>query len=547
MPITKLRPSFTLTEDRLNELKAVVPEAFADGKINWEALREALGEHLEDAGPDAEHFGLFWPGKREARRLAAKPSKGALIPAPGEGVDEATTRNLFIEGDNLEVLKLLQKSYAGRVKMIYIDPPYNTGKDFIYSDNFTDPLDDYLRKTGQKGEEGELLTSNPKAGGRFHSNWLSMMYPRLLLARRLLREDGVIFISIDDHEVQNLRNVLDEIFGTENFVATCVWQKRYSRENRGIIGDVHEYIILYTKNQDEFSKVSNLLPPNEVSKAVYRNPNDDPKGPWRAIPMTAQGTRKNQMYAISTPTEVIHHPPKGRCWSVIESEFLKLKAAGRIYFGADGNGQPNVIRYLSEVEGFVPWTWWPHDEVGHTDEAKKEIHEFFGKENAFDTPKPTRLIKRVLQISTEKYVEELVLDFFAGSATTAHAVLNLNREDGGNRRFILVQLPEPTDNPKFPTIAEIGKERIRRVIKHMRADNSRAQTAIPLDGNRQSEIENPKSEDLGFKVFKLGRSSYKGWQDYEGDDVSQLETLFDAHESPLVKGWKPEHLLAETS
>lgn len=231
---------------------------------------------------------------------------------------------------------------------------------------------------------------------------------------------------------------------------------------------------------------------------------------------------------------------------MIESEFLKLKAAGRIYFGADGNGQPNVIRYLSEVEGFVPWTWWPHDEVGHTDEAKKEIHEFFGKENAFDTPKPTRLIKRVLQISTEKYVEELVLDFFAGSATTAHAVLNLNREDGGNRRFILVQLPEPTDNPKFPTIAEIGKERIRRVIKHMRADNSRAQTAIPLDGNRQSEIENPKSEDLGFKVFKLGRSSYKGWQDYEGDDVSQLETLFDAHESPLVKGWKPEHLLAET-
>jgi adenine-specific DNA-methyltransferase len=270
MSTSKLRPTFTFNQDRLDQLKAVVPEAFADGKVNWETLREALaaGDHLEEEGANAEHFGLFWPGKREARRLAAMPSRGTLVPAPGEGVDEGATRNLFIEGDNLEVLKLLQKSYAGRVKLIYIDPPYNTGNDFVYKDDFKDPLADYLRKTGQADEAGRLLTTNTRADGRFHSNWLNMMYPRLLLARQLLRKDGIIFISIDDNEIHNLRLLMSEVFGEENFLSQITWRKVYGGGAKvRYIVDQHEYVLCYAQSKEHLSSID--LPPDPEARKRY--------------------------------------------------------------------------------------------------------------------------------------------------------------------------------------------------------------------------------------------------------------------------------------
>jgi hypothetical protein len=295
-----------------------------------------------------------------------------------------------------------------------------------------------------------------------------MMYPRLQLLKELLHNDGAIFISIDDNEITSLRMLMDEIFGAENFVACFIWQKRYSRDNRPAVGTVHEYVLTYSKTVGRFAAVRSKLTPSEESRAVYRNPNNDPKGDWRPIPMNAQGHRDNQMYAVKTPGGAVHYPPKGRCWSMVESEYKKLLAEGRIWFGNDGKSQPNVIRYWSEVEGFVPWTWWPHEEVGHTDEAKKELFNFFAKDDAFESPKPTRLLKRILEIYTNPNDGDIVLDSFAGSGTTAHAVLELNKEDGGNRRCILVQIPFETkeqERDQFNICEKITSDRVRRVIQ----------------------------------------------------------------------------------
>lgn len=297
------------------------------------------------------------------------------------------------------------------------------------------------------GKEGEDLSR--------HDKWLCMMYPRLKLLHKLLAKDGAIFISIDDNEQANLKLICDEIFGGNNFLVNICWQKRYSRENRGIIGDAHEFLLCYSKDIQGFKTKANKISPTEEQTKIYKNPNNDPKGRWRPIPMTAQGFRPNQMYPIVAPKGKTHYPPEGRCWSLIESEFQKLLDKKRIYFGKDDNSQPNIIRYLSEIEGFVPWSWWPSNEVGHTDEAKKEMHLFFEKDGAFDTPKPVRLIRRVLEIATSK--DSIILDSFAGSGTTAHAVLNLNKEDGGNRKFILIEMEDYADS--------ITAERVRRVIQ----------------------------------------------------------------------------------
>jgi site-specific DNA-methyltransferase (adenine-specific)/adenine-specific DNA-methyltransferase len=342
---------------------------------------------------------------------------------PGSG-------NLLVQGDNLVALKALLPYYAGQVKCIYIDPPYNTGNEgWVYNDNVNSPeMREWLGRA--VGKEAEDLSR--------HDKWLCMMYPRLALLKEFLHEDGSIWISIDDSEVASLRHLMDEIFGRQRFIACNIWQKRYSRENREAIGDVHEYLLLYAMNPVRFKEKRNLVPLTEQQAKVYKNPNHDPKGRWRAIPMTAQGYRPNQMYEIVTPEGTVHLPPEGRCWSTIESEFKKLLDQGRIYFGKDGKSQPNIIRYLSEVDGFVPWTWWPHEEVGHTDEARKEIRALLDTQTAFDTPKPTRLIQRILQIATDK--DALVLDSFAGSGTTGQAVLAMNKADGGNRRFILVEM-----------------------------------------------------------------------------------------------------------
>lgn len=391
---------------------------------------------------------LNWIGKEAVVRHHKEVPFRLLEPVSDLSCGESESGNLIVQGDNLHALKALLPRYAGQVKCIYIDPPYNTGNEgWVYNDNVSSPE---IRKwLGEVvGKEGETLDR--------HDRWLSMMYPRLLLLKRFLHDDGSIFVSIDDNEIASLRLLMDEIFGTANFVACNVWQKRYSRENRGAIGDVHEYLLVYAKNPDRFQAVRNRVPIDEKQAAVYRNPNNDPKGRWRGIPMTAQGFRPNQMYEIETPSGKIVKPPEGRCWSTIESEFLKLKANDRIYFGKSGSSQPSVIRYLSEVEGFIPWTWWPHDEVGHTDEAKKEIQSLFGTQTAFDTPKPTRLLQRVIQIATSP--GDLILDSFAGSGTTGHAVLKQNSEDGGNRRFILVEMNEK--------IAQnVTAQRVRRVAE----------------------------------------------------------------------------------
>lgn len=364
--------------------------------------------------------------------------------APNGGDDDG---NMIIHGDNLDALKALLPMYEGRVKCIYIDPPYNTGNEkWVYNDNVNDPhIKAWLGKV--VGAEGEDLSR--------HDKWLCMMYPRLKLLQKLLHPtNGSIFISIDENEVANLKLICNEIFGSNHHVATIAWQKRYSRENRGAIGDAHEYILIYASNVEVFKNLRHKVAFDDNSSKVYKNPNNDPKGRWRAVPMTAQGFRPNQMYPITTPSGVIHYPPNGRCWSTVESEYKKLLEAGRIYFGKNGDSQPSTIRYLSEVEGMVPWTWWPHEEVGHTDEAKKEIISILGDASLFDTPKPTRLIDRILHIATDP--NDIILDSFAGSGTTAHAVLNMNKQDGGHRKFILVEMGDYAES--------ITAERVRRVI-----------------------------------------------------------------------------------
>lgn len=360
------------------------------------------------------------------------------------------SQNLIIHGDNLEALKALMPYYIGKIKCIYIDPPYNTGNEsWVYNDKVNSPkIKKWLGKV--VGKKTEDLCR--------HDKWLCMMYPRLVLLKQLLSDSGSIWISIDDAEVASLRLLMDEIFGEDKFIACNVWQKRYSRENREAIGDVHEYILVYAMNPSLFKEIRNKIKPNEKQENIYKNPNNDPKGRWRSIPMTAQAGHATsaQFYEIITPSGKVYRPSEGRCWGISRATYEKLLKEGRIYFGKNGDSQPNIIRYLSEVEGFAPWTWWPHEDVGHTDEAKKEIHTIFGKEDAFDTPKPLRLIKQVLHIATKP--GDIVLDSFAGTGTTGHAVLDLNKTDDGKRKFILVEMEDKIAK-------DVTAKRVERVIE----------------------------------------------------------------------------------
>lgn len=391
---------------------------------------------------------LNWIGKDAVIDHHLKVPFHLLRDVPELACGEPGSGNLIVEGDNLVALKALLPYYAGQVKCIYIDPPYNTGNEkWIYNDNVNSPIiREWLGKV--VGPEGDTLDR--------HDRWLCMMYPRLALLKEFLRQDGSIWVSMDDSEIQLLRMLMDEVFGRDRFVACNIWQKRYSRENREAIGDSHEYVLVYAMDPEKFKQTRNKVPLTEEQSKIYKNPNNDPEGRWRGIPMTAQGFRPNQMYEVTTPSGKVYRPPEGRCWGMIESEYLKLREKGRIYFGKDGSAQPSVIRYLHEVNGFVPWTWWPHEEVGHTDEARKEVQSLFGTQTAFDTPKPTRLIERVLQIASNP--GDLILDSFAGSGTTGHAMLELNaaKPDEKPRRSILVEIE--------PRIAkEVTAERMRKV------------------------------------------------------------------------------------
>ena len=528
-----------IVQQNVEQLKKLFPEIVTEDKIDFDALQEVLGKYTDER---EERYSFTWNGKSRARRLAQTPSTGTLRPCPEESVNWDTTQNLFIEGDNLEVLKLLQKSYHKKVKMIYIDPPYNTGKDFIYPDDFRDNIKNYLELTGQTDDEGRKLSVNAETSGRYHTNWLNMMYPRLKLARNLLRDDGVIFISIDDNEVANLRKLCDEVFGEENFVATFLWEKRITRENRKAVSNRHDYLICFSKQRASSERILGLLPMNNEALQRYKNPDNDPRGVWTSVPAIAQaghGT-KNQFYKLTTPSGRELDPPSGSCWRYTEAKMSEAIADGRIWFGTDGNGVPRIKKFLSEgQQGLTVESMWWAKEVGTNDSAKRDLTKLFDGRAVFETPKPSELVERMLELATQD--EDIVLDFFAGSAPTAQAVL---KQASGNRKFILVQFPEPCDPESeafkagYKTIADIGKERIRRVIKKIEEELNPQIAQMDAEGelfkdteekNLRKSAQSTDSLDLGFKVFKLDASNIKPWDadfdDVEGALLSAVENI----------------------
>lgn len=505
-----------LARENFDKLKALFPDIVSDGKIDGEKLKQLVGEYLDEA---PERYNFSWNGKGQALRLAQTPSTGTLRPCVAESKNWDSTGNLYLEGDNLEVLKLLQKSYHSRVKMIYIDPPYNTGKDFVYPDNFKDSLENYKALTGQTDEAGRNLSSNSETSGRYHTDWLNMIYPRLRLARNLLTDDGVIFISIDDNEVGNLRKVCDEIFGETNFLGNLIWEKKYTVANDAkYFSDNHDHILCYGKNV--VNLIIGRLPRTDSMNAAYKNPDNHIKGLWKATPLHAKsGSAESAQFTYTFKNGVVFRPPTGT-FSRYSSETLKrLDEHDEIWFGQDGKAIPSRKTFLSELknEGVVPRTIITYTDGGHNHEAVDELKNLL-EMNVFTNPKPTKLIKRLATIANTNQ-DSIILDFFSGSATTADAVMQLNAEDGGNRKFIMVQLPEPTDESSeaakagYHNICEIGKERIRRAGEKIMAEKGLLAHNL----------------DVGFKVFKLDSSNIRKWQpradNLEQSLLDQIENL----------------------
>jgi adenine-specific DNA-methyltransferase len=546
--------SINIAAERKKQLKAIFPEVFTEDNIDFAKLKATLGKIIDDR---PERYSFTWAGKREAIQMLQTPSKATLKPERSESVDFDNTQNLFIEGDNLEVLKLLRKSYSGQVKMIYIDPPYNTGNDFIYPDNYTDPLDNYLELTGQKDSEGNLQTSNPETSGRYHSAWLSMMYPRLFLARQLLRDDGVIFVSIDDHEVHNLRLLMNEVFGEENFLGNIAnINNPKGRSDDKFIATAHEYLLVYAKNRNY--TCWNGFEPDE--KVLVRYNKEDEKGKYREIDLRKTGDEDLKedrpemfyyFYYNSDNEDLILTKEKQNLDNY--QEIIPIREDGKLgrwRWGFETSREklinlkcrymPNrkiwgifEKDYLEERTLLKPPSAWTYTDV-NSERGTEQFTSLGFEKEIFSKPKPIGLIHRALTLATSK--NDLVLDFFGGSATTGQAVLELNHEDGNDRRFILVQLPQKTNNPQFPTIADISKERIRRSIQKIKdSENGK----LPLQ-NRETP------EDLGFKVLKLSKSNYRQSEELPSDTepeayIEQLELFND----PLVDGWKPENVRYE--
>ena len=506
-----------LDEERSTPEKKVYKRA-----VNFELLKQMLSPDVVD-GDEAYEF--TWVGKKAAIVEANKPIRKTLRPCVAESKDWDTTENLYIEGDNLEVLKLLQESYLGKVKMIYIDPPYNTGNDFIYADDFKMESEEWKVESGEWSEEGDRLFKNTDSNGRFHSDWCSMIYSRLMLARNLLKDDGVIFISIDDNEQENLKKCCDEVFGGQNFVAQLVWERAFSPKNDArFISNSHDYVLMYAKNITQF--VIGRLPRTEEANARYSNPDNDPRGVWMSSDISVKTYNAECDYPITAPSGRVIEPPAGRCWRLSKKAFLERLQDNRIWFGPDGNGVPRIKRFLTDLkhEGMVPTSIMFFKDVGHSQEGAQEVSKLLDG-GFFSGPKPQRLMQRLLTLANLK-TDSVVLDFFSGSASTAHAVLSKNAEDGGRRKFIMVQLPEKCDEASeaykagYKNICEIGKERIRRagekILKEQLANNN-------------STLNSPNSKlDIGFRVLKLDSTNMKDVYyapcDYDQDFLHQMES-----------------------
>ncbi len=522
LPLATPNPADAL----LAQLREAAPQIFSEGSIDLDKLKAALGNEEAAGGSGLlaakqERYGLNWAGKSDAFRNVQRPSVGTLLPMPGESVDWDSTENLIIEGDNLEVLKLLQKPYHGKVKMIYIDPPYNTGNEFIYPDNYREGLDDYLRYSGQVNEEGVKQSTHTETSGRFHSKWLNMMYPRLFLARNLLRDDGVIFVSIDDNEVHNLRMLMNEVFGEENFMACFIWHRRQNADsrNQSRVSSDHEYVLLY-------SRQIGVLRGKDIDTGKYANPDNDTRGPWFSADLTGLANkeqRPNLHYEVVHPvTGIVYPPSQTRGWSCSKKNFQKLIEADQILWPKSPDGRPRFKKFLKDVENFQTGFSTILD-VGFTTEGTRQLQDLFA-EKILQFPKPLSLMQTFIdQAATGN---DIVLDFFAGSGTTGHAVLEQNQSDGGNRKFILVQLPEPVGaassrddrgqeaapTRNYSTIADITRERVRQVIGKL---NQAEEGQLKLEGSAKP--------DRGFRAFKLSSSNFKIWDAAQaGTEPDQL-------------------------
>jgi adenine-specific DNA-methyltransferase len=507
-----------LSQQNIEKIRALFPNCVTEAKtaddsiklaIDFDQLKQELSDSIVE-GPQ-ERYHLNWPGKREAILAANTPIAKTLRPCREESVNFDTTKNLFIEGDNLEALKLLQETYLGKVKLIYIDPPYNTGNDFIYDDDFSLSSEEYLKKSNQSDSVGNKLIINSESRGRFHSDWLTMMYPRLKLARNLLSENGVIFISIDDGEVENLKKICSEIFGSENFISNVIWEKKFAPQNdEKYITASHDHILVYTKSIGNW--FPNLLPRTEEALKKFKNPDNDPRGVWTSGDLTSKTKAKDHSYPITSPSGKVFLPPNGRQWAPSLETFQRMLKENRIWFGENGDNMPRAKQFLSEIQsGVVPMSIWNHSDVGHNQSATQELKKLFDGFNVFDSPKPVSLIKRILFLATAN--DDIVLDFFAGSGTTGHAVMKLNAEDGGNRRFILIQLPENCSEKSeaykagYRKISEISQDRLRKAGKLILSD----------------EPHSAWKKDAGFRVLRIDSSNMNNVF-YKANEITQ-ETL----------------------
>ena len=499
-----------------NAITEVKRNGKVEHAIDFDVLRQELSDSIVEGRE--ERYQFTWPDKKKAMLAANAPITATLRPVKADSVGKDGTpggfdsENLYIEGDNLEVLKLLQETYLGKVKMIYIDPPYNTGNDFVYEDDFAQSADEYMGNSGQYDEEGNRLVTNTESNGRFHTNWLNMIYPRLKIAKDLLSEDGVIFISLDDGEIDNLKKISDEVFGNQNYVGTVIWERAFAPKNDAkYFSTSHDFVLVYAKNIEIFE--IGKLPRTQEANARYKNPDNDPRGPWAADNMTVKTYSAAYDYPITTPNGTVVNPTNGRCWFTSRERMQKLIEDGRVYFGADGGNTPRLKRYLADVQqGMTPTTIWKCDDVGHNQEGRQELKKLFDDKGYFDGPKPQRLMHRILKVAN-LLDDSIVLDFFSGSASTAHAVMQLNAEDGGHRRFIMVQLPEKTDEKSeaykagYKNICEIGKERIRRAGKKIKED---------------AGLTAPADLDIGFRCLRLDESNMKPVY-YTPDEVGQQD------------------------